>query len=141
MGQSAMGKYLPLAAKTLREEADRKRYQVAGSLEKRVDPSTVYRFESATGWPHNPDDMIDLYAADLEIEPFEIWALAMQLWRDDEASGRDPATGGNRGPGDAGLPPPPGELGRRVQAPRRSTPDRAPRRRRRAEDLRQGGGG
>ncbi len=79
-----MGLYLAQAAREARERAGRKPYHIAAmpSGRRSVDPSTVWRFEHAEGWPQNADLMVDLYAADLEIEPIEIWERALELWRE-----------------------------------------------------------
>ncbi len=82
---SAMIRFLALAARELREQADRRLYQVASSPTDRLDPSTIYRFEKGR-WPENADRMVDLYAADLEIEPIELWTRALELWREAEES-------------------------------------------------------
>jgi hypothetical protein len=85
VADSAMIKFLAAAAKQLREEADRRLYQVASSPTDRLDPSTIYRFEKGR-WPENADRMVDLYADDLEIEPIEIWARALELWQEAQRS-------------------------------------------------------
>ncbi len=78
-----MGIYLARVARAAREEGGRKPYHIAASApgEKGADPSTVWRFEHSGSWPRNADEMIDLYAADLGLEPIEIWTRALKLWR------------------------------------------------------------
>src|SRR6202035_5690249 len=91
MAPSAMGKYLARAAREAREAAGRKPFHIAAAPpgQRSSDPSTVWRFEHDEAWPRNADQMIDLYAADLGVEPIEIWSRAMELWRADlEASAR-----------------------------------------------------
>lgn len=105
--------FLAQAAKEARQEAGIKTARVAVAAD--MDPATVYRFERGN-WPGNADRLIAGYAEELEIAPEVLWARALKLWRADAAS--EPRAG-------AGLPPPPGELGRRVRAPRRSAQDRS----------------
>lgn len=119
MAPSAMITYLAHAAIKLRTDAGRKNYHIAAAITDGVNPSTVHRFEKGR-WPENADRMIDLYASDLEVEPIEIWALALELWRADE--------GELTAPGGGGAPPAPeGELARRIAD--RPPSARGPRRR------------
>lgn len=87
MASSAMVKYLAAAARQAREGAGRRPYNIASAPPGMpgADPSTVYRFEHEARWPQNADQMIDLYAADLELDPIELWARALELWRASEA--------------------------------------------------------
>lgn len=85
---SAMGKHLARAAAEAREQAGRKHYHIAAAAHgDGTNPSTVYRFEKGDGWPRNADHMVDLYAADLDLDPIQIWTRALQLWREEESDG------------------------------------------------------
>jgi hypothetical protein len=115
--------YLARAAREARDAAGRKPYHIAASPpgRKSADPSTVWRFEHDEAWPRNADEMIDLYAADLGIEPIELWTRALELWRADQLTPEEdadqlldeiesepaPADGGGRrgarGPGRSGA--------------------------------------
>ena len=81
-----MGIYLAQAAREAREAKGRKPYNIASAPPgaKGYDPSTVWRFEQAEGWPRNADQMVDLYADDLGIDPIELWSRALELWRETE---------------------------------------------------------
>jgi hypothetical protein len=103
---SAMARFLAIAAKEMREAADRRRYEVSSSATDRVDPSTLYRFEKGR-WPENPDRLIDLYASDLAVEPIAIWERALALW---QAAERRGATGEDELPEAGVLPDAPGPL-------------------------------
>jgi hypothetical protein len=70
--------WLSLAAKQMREEADRLQVHVAASLSK--NQSTIARFEDAQGWPRNVDLTVAAYADDLGVHPRELWARALELW-------------------------------------------------------------
>lgn len=124
VGHSAMIEFLARAAKELREAADRKPYQVASSATDRLDPSTIWRFEKGH-WPGNADRVVDLYAADLGIEPIEIWAHALALWREDISEGAA-GPGGEAAKGAAAV----AENVARLEAAAESPPPRAPARRR-----------
>ena len=91
MAASAMGKYLALAAAQAREDAGRRTFHIAASPPGKLglDPSTVWRFERGGRWPRNPDLVVDLYAADLDIEPIELWKRALEMWERDERAERD----------------------------------------------------
>lgn len=84
-----MAKYLAQVVREAREHAGRKPFHIAAAQpgERSLDPSTVYRFEHEQRWPRNPDLLINLYAADLDIAPIELWARALELWQADELSG------------------------------------------------------
>lgn len=92
VASSAMRKYIARAASQLRVQAGRKRYHVSAAAGEGVDPSTLHRFESGRN-VQDADQLIDLYAADLDIEPIEFWTLALEMWHADQAtsSGEDPA--------------------------------------------------
>jgi transcriptional regulator with XRE-family HTH domain len=81
-----MSYWLGVAARELREGAHKKHVHVAATAD--VDQSTIWRFESgkAKGFPRDLDTIIAAYAKTLDINPSEIWALAVGLWRhfDDE---------------------------------------------------------
>ena len=83
MAKSAMGRYLAQVMREARERAGRKPYNVASAPPgmEGADPSTIYRFEREERWPRNADHMVDLYAADLDIEPLELWRRALELWQ------------------------------------------------------------
>jgi hypothetical protein len=71
--------WLAQAAKQAREAAERKQVHVAASADR--DQSSIYRFEQARTWPRDPDAIIGAYADDLDVDPVEIWATAVELWR------------------------------------------------------------
>jgi len=94
--------WLAQAAKSARKTAGRRQIHVAASGVGK-DQSTVNRFEKAGAWPRNPDQMVQQYADDLDIDPLDIWAEALRLWRahrDDEGGGaRETLTRLSGGPG------------------------------------------
>jgi hypothetical protein len=130
MAASEMGRYLAQVAREAREQAGRKPYHIASTPPgmKGLDPSTIWRFEQGESWPQDADQVIDLYAADLDIEPIELWARALELWRADEAGASLPsapsvastaplppgAVAGDVAPlaGQSESPPPPARPGR-----------------------------
>jgi hypothetical protein len=81
-----MSYWLAAAARELREQADRKQVHVAAGAD--VDQSTVWRFEHSGTFPRNVDSLIAAYAEDLSMSPIEIWAKALEMWR--EANGSEP---------------------------------------------------
>ena len=132
---SEMGRYLAEVVRRARENAGRKPYHIASTPpgQKGVDPSTVWRFENGEAWPRNPDRLIELYAADLGLDPLELWAEALELWRADAT------------PAEAGPEPPPsrppGELGHRVQDDRPNGRNRPRKRNRREPGSQEGNAG
>jgi transcriptional regulator with XRE-family HTH domain len=78
-----MLRYLGQAAEEARVRADRLPAHIAARL--RVSDSTVRRFERGLSWPTNPDATVDAYAAELDIDARELWARALELWREDNA--------------------------------------------------------
>lgn len=129
MAQGTMVYWLARAAKELREAAGRKQVHVAASMSK--DQSTVYRFEQGGTVPRELDLFIAAYADDLEIEPMQIWARALELWKEDgqQATVHDLLT--ERDATVVSLPGPPAALRRQGKAQSPSAPSR--RRRRSAE--------
>lgn len=83
--RDAMLYWLARAAKQLREAAGRKTIHIAARAngEEAVDQSTIWRFEQARAWPKKPDEMVQAYAEDLDVDPFLVWEEALRLWRDD----------------------------------------------------------
>ena len=71
--------WLAVAAKELREAAGRKQVHIAASMSK--DQSTVYRFEQGGSVPRELDVFVAAYADDLDIKPSQVWARALELWR------------------------------------------------------------
>jgi len=70
-------------AQTCREArlaAGRKQVHIGASAD--VDQSTVNRFENAVAWPRNADRLVEAYAADLELEPIDLWQAALSRWLD-----------------------------------------------------------
>jgi len=100
-----MAKYLARVVSEAREAAGRKPFHIAAAQpgEPSVDPSTIYRFEHEERWPRNPDLLINLYAADLDIEPLELWSRALELWREDEARALSAEDGVDRFSGELEL--------------------------------------
>lgn len=71
--------WLALVASQLREERDVSRQDVASRF--RVDPSTIYRFESGRGWPRDTDVMVAAYAKALGIDDArDIWKIALDMY-------------------------------------------------------------
>ncbi len=79
-----MAFWLARAAKSAREAAGRKQVHVAASANK--DQSTIYRFEQGTAWPQDTDLLIAAYADDLEIDPQDIWQMALDMWKESGSS-------------------------------------------------------
>ncbi len=75
-----MIEFLAQAAKAAREAAGRKQVHIAAELSS--DQSTIYRFEQGR-WPRDPDQLIAAYAEDLDLDPRDIWAEALKLWREE----------------------------------------------------------
>lgn len=80
VAQDTMRWWLGRAANRARLEADRKQVHVAAEMS--ADQSTVYRFEQGVGWPRDTDIIVAAYAADLDIDPMELWSLALEMWRE-----------------------------------------------------------
>lgn len=77
--------WLTLAARQLREDADAYEIDIASQIgrarnSKPPNQSTISRFESGK-WSNDTDETIRAYARELDIEPMEIWARAVELWR------------------------------------------------------------
>ena len=77
VGDGAMIKALAAAAKEAREAADPKRKIIHIAVVADVDPSTIWRFERGH-WPRNADDIIAAYAAELGLDPLELWKRALE---------------------------------------------------------------
>lgn len=75
----AMLYWLARAAKEAREAAGRKQVHIAAEADR--DQSTIYRFEQAAGWPRITDRIVAAYAADLDVEPIDVWEQALRMWR------------------------------------------------------------
>lgn len=82
---------LAAAAKEAREKAERKIIHIAVVAD--MDPSTIWRFEHGQ-WPRNADQIIAAYAAELEIEPFDLWQRALEIWSATEQPTPDRAARG-----------------------------------------------
>lgn len=80
VSEDTMLYWLARAAKELRIAAGRKQVHVAASIDK--DQSTIWRFEKGEGWPRETDLFVAGYADDLDIEPIDIWARALDMWRE-----------------------------------------------------------
>lgn len=74
--------YLGRACRITRGQKQRLQSHVAAVLN--AHGETVARFERGETWGYNPDRMIAAYAIDLEVDPRDLWDLALQLWRADE---------------------------------------------------------
>jgi hypothetical protein len=107
----AMMYWLREASRELREAKERKHVHIAASGN--VDQSTVSRFESGDSTPRDIDGLIAAYADDLDLDPREIWAMALRAW--------DAAT---QPEGDGAIPGPPGGFPHRPGDP--STTDGTP---------------
>lgn len=113
------------AAKQARVAADRKMVHVAAQAS--MDQSSIYRFENHHVFPDRIDLTIAAYAADLDIEPWDIWEQALKMWREsgDQASvgdlqGRRPTSDEPAVRTSGGLPaPPPLPRVRKPTAPRK----------------------
>jgi len=73
--------WLALAAKQAREARERIHVHIAARAGKGVDQSTISRFENHTAWPDKLETILDGYAEDLDVDQFDIWAAAVELWR------------------------------------------------------------
>jgi transcriptional regulator with XRE-family HTH domain len=83
----AMMYWLRQATRELREEKDRKQVHIAAGGN--LDQSTVNRFESGQGKPRDLDAVVRAYAEDLDMQPVDIWAHALELWRASELNDAD----------------------------------------------------
>jgi hypothetical protein len=70
--------WLGVVCQEQRKERDRLQVHIAASLDR--NQSTVARFERGEGWPRDPDLTIAAYADDLDMEPSELWQLALERW-------------------------------------------------------------
>lgn len=86
--ENSMLFWLARAAASVRTGMDRKQVHVAASLNK--DQSTIARFEKGLAWPRDPDQVVDAYADDLEIDSIALWEEALRMWKDYRA-GATPA--------------------------------------------------
>lgn len=93
MGEPAdsMAYWLGLVAGHLRHRAGRKMVRVAAAAD--VTESTISRFEKgrSKGFPHDPDRIVAAYATELDIQPYELWAVALELWREAATGAAQPA--------------------------------------------------
>lgn len=76
--------WLARAAKEIRDQQERKQVHIAAAID--VDQSTVNRFEQGENWPRDPDLLVRGYAEDLDIDPQDLWAEALKMWRESEGS-------------------------------------------------------
>lgn len=67
------------AARDARERAGLKQIDIATAA--RVSHVAVSRFERAESWPRHPDALVEAYAAELGVEPIELWQAALERWR------------------------------------------------------------
>ena len=79
MARRAMIVFLGRAAKAARKEAGVKVARIAVAID--VDPSTIYRFERGL-WPEDADFILSAYTAELGIPALELWARALEAWRE-----------------------------------------------------------
>lgn len=83
--EDTMRYWLGVVCREQREKRDRLQVHVAASLDR--NQSTVARFERGDGWPQDPDITVAAYADDLDMDPVELWTLALERW---QAEGRQP---------------------------------------------------
>jgi transcriptional regulator with XRE-family HTH domain len=82
---SEMLRHLGRVARQRREEADvmlaevAARFRALTSVKK--TEGAFSRFERGETQPTYLDQVIDAYAAELDVEPFEIWQAAVEAWR------------------------------------------------------------
>jgi hypothetical protein len=74
----AMVYWIAEAAKEAREEAGRLQVHVAAGLDK--NQSAIARFEDHKNQPRDLDQTIAAYAEDLDIDPRQLWARALEMW-------------------------------------------------------------
>ena len=133
IARDSMLLWLARAAVAARKAADRKQVHIAASANR--DQSSIFRFEQAAegkgGWPRDADRIISAYADDLDIEPIDLWAHALEMWRADRADRVvpiNPAAEAASFPGpDPELPAEVGEAHRRLTQggqPKTETPAR-----------------
>jgi predicted TPR repeat methyltransferase len=79
------------AARMAREEADPERLQVDIASVLRQRESTIYRFEAHQTQPRDLDATVRAYAAELGIEPQDIWLRALSLWGASDSSSEEHA--------------------------------------------------
>lgn len=52
-----------------------------------LERGSVHRFEThKSGWPRNPDEIVNAYAQACERLPVELWTLAVQRWESAESA-------------------------------------------------------
>lgn len=79
--QSEMVRYLGVALRDLRKARKIKLIEIAYPLRK--SEAAMSRFEGGrVRQPEAIDVVVDAYARELELEPFEIWAEALKRWRE-----------------------------------------------------------
>lgn len=74
----AMIEWIAQAACEAREKAGVKPVHIAARAD--VGEATVKRFESATAWPRDPDQLLAAYADELGIDVRQIWRRGLELW-------------------------------------------------------------
>jgi len=70
--------HLGKAARTLRRERGIKLVRVGAALDK--TEAALARFERGEAQPNDLDATIQAYAEELDIDPIEIWQLALEYW-------------------------------------------------------------
>lgn len=78
--EDSMLHWLALSCAQARTRKGRKQVHIAAEIS--VHQSTIDRFEDAASWPRNPDEIVGAYARDLDMHPVDLWASAIQLWRE-----------------------------------------------------------
>lgn len=72
--------WVATAAKAARQDAGLRQVHVAAAIDR--DQATIFRFERGDAWPRDPDLILHGYELALELDPFDIWQAAVDLWRD-----------------------------------------------------------
>jgi hypothetical protein len=88
----AMVYWVAEAAREAREEADRLQVHIAAELNK--NQSAIARFEEHANQPRDIDETVAAYAADLDIDPRQLWARALEMWIEAETPSADDAARG-----------------------------------------------
>lgn len=71
--------WIAAAARDARIDARRKQVHIAA--ERGMTEESIRKFEQAKRWPRDPDAMVNAYASDLDLDPLDLWAEAVERWR------------------------------------------------------------
>lgn len=68
-----------------RTEAGISRERLAATNPEGMTTNSLFRFEKGTNgryWPRNPETLVNLYAAAIGVDAYELWRAALDRWRE-----------------------------------------------------------